>query len=136
MLMAELSTAVARGLPIKIILLKNNSLAEVMLEQRETGAATRIVAASCRRSISSLSLKPMAPMVSAVSVLRKSVRRFRPALPRLNQPRRRRLSIPKRSPPPSPSCGCECLLTARLLTASWLPFSLGPAFDKIGATDG
>jgi pyruvate dehydrogenase (quinone) len=37
MLMAELSTAVAQQLPIKIILLKNNSLAEVMFEQREIG---------------------------------------------------------------------------------------------------
>ncbi|WP_210250922.1 thiamine pyrophosphate-dependent enzyme [Bradyrhizobium cytisi] len=37
MLMAELSTAVAQGLPVKIILLKNNSLAEVMFEQREIG---------------------------------------------------------------------------------------------------
>jgi pyruvate dehydrogenase (quinone)/pyruvate decarboxylase len=37
MLMAELSTAVAQELPVKIILLKNNSLAEVMFEQREIG---------------------------------------------------------------------------------------------------
>ena len=37
MLMAELSTAVAHDLPIKIILLKNNALAEVMFEQREIG---------------------------------------------------------------------------------------------------
>lgn len=37
MLMAELSTAVAQQLPVKIILLKNNSLAEVMFEQREIG---------------------------------------------------------------------------------------------------
>ncbi len=37
MLMAELTTAVAHNLPIKIILLKNNSLAEVMFEQREIG---------------------------------------------------------------------------------------------------
>jgi pyruvate dehydrogenase (quinone)/pyruvate decarboxylase len=37
MLMAELSTAVAHQLPVKIILLKNNSLAEVMFEQREIG---------------------------------------------------------------------------------------------------
>jgi pyruvate dehydrogenase (quinone) len=37
MLMAELSTAVAHNLPIKIILLKNNALAEVMFEQREIG---------------------------------------------------------------------------------------------------
>jgi pyruvate dehydrogenase (quinone)/pyruvate decarboxylase len=37
MLMAELSTAVAHNLPIKIILLKNNSLAEVKFEQREIG---------------------------------------------------------------------------------------------------
>jgi pyruvate dehydrogenase (quinone)/pyruvate decarboxylase len=37
MLMAELTTAVANALPIKIILLKNNSLAEVKFEQREIG---------------------------------------------------------------------------------------------------
>ena len=37
MLMAELSTAVAYKLPIKVIVLKNNSLAEVMFEQREIG---------------------------------------------------------------------------------------------------
>jgi pyruvate dehydrogenase (quinone) len=37
MLMAELSTAVANNLPVKIILLKNNSLAEVKFEQQEIG---------------------------------------------------------------------------------------------------
>ncbi|MBV8697275.1 MAG: pyruvate oxidase, partial [Bradyrhizobium sp.] len=37
MLMAELSTAVSQQLPVKIVLLKNNSLAEVMFEQREIG---------------------------------------------------------------------------------------------------
>jgi len=37
MLMAELTTAVAYKLPVKIILLKNNSLAEVKFEQREIG---------------------------------------------------------------------------------------------------
>jgi len=37
MLMAELSTAVAHNLPVKIVLLKNNALAEVMFEQREIG---------------------------------------------------------------------------------------------------
>ena len=37
MLMAELSTAVANKLPVKIILLKNNSLAEVRFEQTEIG---------------------------------------------------------------------------------------------------
>jgi pyruvate dehydrogenase (quinone) len=37
MLMAEVTTAVAHDLPIKIILLKNNSLAEVKFEQREIG---------------------------------------------------------------------------------------------------
>lgn len=37
MLMAELSTAVKHQLPIKIILLKNNSLAEVKFEQTEIG---------------------------------------------------------------------------------------------------
>ena len=37
MLMAELTTAVANNLPVKIILLKNNSLAEVKFEQREIG---------------------------------------------------------------------------------------------------
>ncbi len=37
MLMAELSTAVAQNLPVKVIVLKNDSLAEVMFEQREIG---------------------------------------------------------------------------------------------------
>jgi pyruvate dehydrogenase (quinone) len=37
MLMAELSTAVAQNLPVKIVLLKNNSLAEVKFEQKEIG---------------------------------------------------------------------------------------------------
>lgn len=37
MLMAELATAVANNLPVKIILLKNNSLAEVRFEQRDIG---------------------------------------------------------------------------------------------------
>jgi pyruvate dehydrogenase (quinone)/pyruvate decarboxylase len=37
MLMAELSTAVAHNLPVKIVVLKNNALAEVMFEQREIG---------------------------------------------------------------------------------------------------
>ena len=37
MLMAELTTAVSYGLPVKIILLKNNSLAEVKFEQQELG---------------------------------------------------------------------------------------------------
>jgi len=37
MLMAELSTAVANKLPVKIVLLKNNSLAEVKFEQQEIG---------------------------------------------------------------------------------------------------
>jgi pyruvate dehydrogenase (quinone)/pyruvate decarboxylase len=37
MLMAELTTAVANRLPIKILLLKNNSLAEVKFEQKEIG---------------------------------------------------------------------------------------------------
>ena len=37
MLMAELSTAVKNNLPVKIILLKNNSLAEVKFEQKEIG---------------------------------------------------------------------------------------------------
>jgi pyruvate dehydrogenase (quinone) len=37
MLMAELSTAVAQSLPVKIVLLKNNSLAEVRFEQQEIG---------------------------------------------------------------------------------------------------
>jgi pyruvate dehydrogenase (quinone) len=35
--MAEMTTAVALGLPVKVILLKNNSLAEVMFEQAELG---------------------------------------------------------------------------------------------------
>lgn len=37
MLMAELTTAVANDLPVKIILLKNDSLAEVRFEQRQLG---------------------------------------------------------------------------------------------------
>jgi pyruvate dehydrogenase (quinone) len=37
MLMAELTTAVANQLPVKIIVLKNNSLAEVKFEQTEIG---------------------------------------------------------------------------------------------------
>ena len=37
MLMAELTTAVANKLPVKIIILKNNSLAEVKFEQKEMG---------------------------------------------------------------------------------------------------
>jgi thiamine pyrophosphate-dependent acetolactate synthase large subunit-like protein len=37
MLMAELATAVANKLPVKIILLKNDSLAEVKFEQRDMG---------------------------------------------------------------------------------------------------
>jgi pyruvate dehydrogenase (quinone) len=37
MLMAELSTAVANNLAVKVILLKNNSLAEVKFEQQEIG---------------------------------------------------------------------------------------------------
>ena len=37
MLMAELTTAVANNLPVKIVILKNNSLAEVMFEQIELG---------------------------------------------------------------------------------------------------
>ena len=36
-LMAELTTAVQQSLPVKIILLKNNSLAEVKFEQRDLG---------------------------------------------------------------------------------------------------
>jgi pyruvate dehydrogenase (quinone) len=37
MLMAELTTAVANKLPVKIVILKNNSLAEVKFEQKEIG---------------------------------------------------------------------------------------------------
>jgi pyruvate dehydrogenase (quinone) len=37
MLMAELTTAVANKLPVKVIILKNNSLAEVKFEQKEMG---------------------------------------------------------------------------------------------------
>jgi pyruvate dehydrogenase (quinone) len=37
MLMAELTTAVYNNLPVKIILLKNNSLAEVKFEQQDIG---------------------------------------------------------------------------------------------------
>ncbi len=37
MLMAELTTAVALNLPVKIVILKNNSLSEVRFEQTELG---------------------------------------------------------------------------------------------------
>ena len=37
MLMAEMTTAVQHNLPVKIIVLKNNSLAEVKFEQIELG---------------------------------------------------------------------------------------------------
>jgi len=37
MLMAELTTAVAHNLPVKIVILKNDSLAEVKFEQKELG---------------------------------------------------------------------------------------------------
>jgi pyruvate dehydrogenase (quinone)/pyruvate decarboxylase len=37
MLMAEMSTAVQQKLPVKVVLLKNNSLAEVKFEQKELG---------------------------------------------------------------------------------------------------
>lgn len=37
MLMAEMSTAVQHQLPLKIIVLKNNSLSEVRFEQRDLG---------------------------------------------------------------------------------------------------
>jgi pyruvate dehydrogenase (quinone) len=37
MLMAELATAVANKLPVKVVILKNNSLAEVKFEQKEIG---------------------------------------------------------------------------------------------------
>jgi pyruvate dehydrogenase (quinone) len=50
MLMAELTTAVANKLPVKIIILKNNSLAEVKFEQKEIGNAN--LDATWRRSIS------------------------------------------------------------------------------------
>ncbi len=39
-LMGELVTAVKYRLPVKIIILKNNSLAEVVFEQRELGNPT------------------------------------------------------------------------------------------------
>lgn len=38
MLMAEITTAVQHNLPVKIIILKNNSLAEVKFEQMELGS--------------------------------------------------------------------------------------------------
>jgi pyruvate dehydrogenase (quinone) len=37
MLMAEMSTAVQQKLPVKVVLLKNNSLAEVKFEQKDLG---------------------------------------------------------------------------------------------------
>jgi pyruvate dehydrogenase (quinone) len=48
MLMAELATAVANNLPVKIILLKNNSLAEVKFEQQEIGTRIRLCARADR----------------------------------------------------------------------------------------
>jgi thiamine pyrophosphate-dependent acetolactate synthase large subunit-like protein len=57
MLMTELSAAVAQNLPVKIILLKNNSLAEVKFERDDGlgpvtgdfGAKVVTVVAFCRR---------------------------------------------------------------------------------------
>jgi pyruvate dehydrogenase (quinone) len=37
MLMAEMSTAVKNGLPVKVVLLRNDMLAEVVFEQKELG---------------------------------------------------------------------------------------------------
>jgi pyruvate dehydrogenase (quinone)/pyruvate decarboxylase len=37
MLMAELTTAVRLNLPVKVVVLKNNSLSEVMFEQKDIG---------------------------------------------------------------------------------------------------
>ena len=60
---------------------------------------------ACRRSISSLSPRHVAPRGSVASGRRKCVRPFRPRLPRRRPPWSRRWSIPRRSPPSPMSCG-------------------------------
>lgn len=84
MLMAEPTTAVAHDLPIKIILLKNNSLAEVKFEQREIGNPE--YGCDWRRSTSSHSLAPVEPRGFAVLDPRKCVRRYKPRSARRRPP--------------------------------------------------
>jgi hypothetical protein len=75
MMMAELTIAVQHSLPVKIIVLKNNSLAEV--KSNKWGLATLRLAANSRRSISSRLRVPAEPTAIAVSVPRRCGRRFR-----------------------------------------------------------
>jgi pyruvate dehydrogenase (quinone)/pyruvate decarboxylase len=74
MLMAELSTAVAQNLPVKIILLKNNSLAEVNSNSRRSEIPN--MAVRLRRSISSLLPKPAA----ATPIIANAPEEIRPAI--------------------------------------------------------
>jgi thiamine pyrophosphate-dependent acetolactate synthase large subunit-like protein len=76
MLMAELSTAVSQNLPVKIILLKNNSLAEVKFEQKEIGNPAMV--ATCRRSTSWRLRKRAAPTHSIASGRTRSSRPYGP----------------------------------------------------------
>ena len=75
MLMAEMTTAVQHNLPVKIIVLKNNSLAEVKFEQIGLGNPSF----GCDLSpIDFVALPaPAAPMAIAASGPRRCGRRFR-----------------------------------------------------------
>jgi pyruvate dehydrogenase (quinone) len=75
MLMAELTTAVANKLAVKIVILKNNSLAEVKFEQKEIGIPN--TGARCRRSTSLPSRKRAGPRASAANVPKKCAARSR-----------------------------------------------------------
>ena len=98
MLMAEITTAVQHNLPVKIIVLKNNSLAEVKFEQMELGNPSFVVATS-RRSTSSPLLAPAALMVIAASALKRYGLRSRRRCVRQNPLWSRPLSTPTRSRP-------------------------------------
>ena len=65
MLMAEMTTAFQHDLPVKIIILKNNSLAEVKFEQIELGNPS--FGCGSRHSISSPSPAPAGPTAIAAS---------------------------------------------------------------------
>ena len=75
MLMAELTTAVSNNLPVKVILLKNNSLAEVKFEQK--GSAIPNMAANWRRSTSSPSPGPAGRTAIAALARTRCARRSR-----------------------------------------------------------
>ena len=62
MLMAELTTAVRLNLPVKVMILKNNSLAEVRFEQTPSGIDRPV--SNWVRSTSLLSRRPVAPPAS------------------------------------------------------------------------